>query len=282
MPRHDEMDDPGIPPPVARLAIVRAMPSSPAEPLHDALQNDLNEHRESAARANQPVLPLPSDDRVERHPRRRLLQAPLTAMTKDPICGMTVEPSSALCAERGGLMFYFCSEDCRQKFLSAPAIHPAGPCAIVIFGATVALYKLAADGFLPEDFAIIGVVLPRKWLKISRLYCNSLTRCPPRSAARTNARNKTSVGDSPHQRQRRCVSQVQARCRRAKGQHLAAAPSATRAAAGLFRELQAADRSRLSVILSPAGESQDTVRCGREFSRFNDAGPPLLGRPAGL
>ena len=41
--------------------------------------------------------------------------------TKDPICGMTVDESTALPADRDGITFYFCSEDCRQKFLAAPA-----------------------------------------------------------------------------------------------------------------------------------------------------------------
>ncbi|MHB8970673.1 MAG: heavy metal translocating P-type ATPase [Pirellulaceae bacterium] len=41
--------------------------------------------------------------------------------TKDPICGMTVDEAVALTAERGGKKFYFCSEHCRQKFLSTPA-----------------------------------------------------------------------------------------------------------------------------------------------------------------
>lgn len=38
----------------------------------------------------------------------------------DPICGMTVDTSTALHAERDGETSYFCSEECRQKFLSAP------------------------------------------------------------------------------------------------------------------------------------------------------------------
>jgi len=42
-------------------------------------------------------------------------------VTKDPICGMTVDESSALSAERDGKTFYFCSDHCRQKFMSAPA-----------------------------------------------------------------------------------------------------------------------------------------------------------------
>jgi Cu+-exporting ATPase len=42
-------------------------------------------------------------------------------MTKDPICGMTVDEATALRAERDGQTFYFCSEHCREKFLSQSA-----------------------------------------------------------------------------------------------------------------------------------------------------------------
>jgi Cu+-exporting ATPase len=43
------------------------------------------------------------------------------SVTKDPICGMTVDQATALHAERDGKTFYFCSDHCRQKFLSTPA-----------------------------------------------------------------------------------------------------------------------------------------------------------------
>jgi len=42
-------------------------------------------------------------------------------VTKDPICGMTVDEAIALIAERDGAKYYFCSEHCRQKFKSAPS-----------------------------------------------------------------------------------------------------------------------------------------------------------------
>jgi Cu+-exporting ATPase len=42
-------------------------------------------------------------------------------MTQDPICGMTVDEATALHAEREGKTFCFCSEHCRQKFLSTSA-----------------------------------------------------------------------------------------------------------------------------------------------------------------
>lgn len=41
------------------------------------------------------------------------------SVTKDPICGMTVDEATALHAERDGKTFYFCSDQCRRKFLSA-------------------------------------------------------------------------------------------------------------------------------------------------------------------
>ena len=43
------------------------------------------------------------------------------SVTKDPICGMTVDEATAPHADRDGKTFYFCSDHCRQKFLSAPA-----------------------------------------------------------------------------------------------------------------------------------------------------------------
>jgi YHS domain-containing protein len=43
------------------------------------------------------------------------------SVTKDPVCGMTVDETTAIHAERDGKTFYFCSDHCRQKFLSTPA-----------------------------------------------------------------------------------------------------------------------------------------------------------------
>lgn len=42
------------------------------------------------------------------------------AATKDPICGMSVNESTALHADRDGKTFYFCGEGCRKKFLAMP------------------------------------------------------------------------------------------------------------------------------------------------------------------
>jgi Cu+-exporting ATPase len=45
----------------------------------------------------------------------------LKSVTKDPICGMTVDEATALHAERDGETFYFCCDHCRQKFLATLA-----------------------------------------------------------------------------------------------------------------------------------------------------------------
>lgn len=38
--------------------------------------------------------------------------------SKDPTCGMNVDEATALHVERDGKTFYFCSEQCQQKFLA--------------------------------------------------------------------------------------------------------------------------------------------------------------------
>ena len=42
----------------------------------------------------------------------------ITAVLKDPICGMTVNEQTALRAERDGKTYYFCGEHCRTTFLA--------------------------------------------------------------------------------------------------------------------------------------------------------------------
>ena len=110
---------------------------------------------------------------------------------KDPICGMTVEPDFAPRAESNGQTFYFCSEDCRKKFLSArAAVRSSGPCAIVIFGASgdltrrkllPSLYNLAAEGILGDDFAIISVAR-REWTR--EIFIQQLREALPEFATR--------------------------------------------------------------------------------------------------
>jgi len=46
---------------------------------------------------------------------------PSQGEVKDPICGMTVDPATALRADREGKTYFFCSDRCKQKFLTAPA-----------------------------------------------------------------------------------------------------------------------------------------------------------------
>lgn len=39
-------------------------------------------------------------------------------MAKDPVCQMEVDEATALSAEVDGQTYYFCSEQCREKFVS--------------------------------------------------------------------------------------------------------------------------------------------------------------------
>ena len=48
-------------------------------------------------------------------------------MAIDPVCGMEVEESTGLRGERGGEVFYFCCDHCRQKFLKPPTEEKAIP-----------------------------------------------------------------------------------------------------------------------------------------------------------
>ena len=50
-------------------------------------------------------------------------------MSKDPICGMNVDETSALRAERDGQTFYFCSEPCLQQFIAQTRPAPTLPLA---------------------------------------------------------------------------------------------------------------------------------------------------------
>ena len=42
-------------------------------------------------------------------------------MQKDPVCGAEVDPQTAVKDVNEGKDYYFCSEDCRQKFEEDPS-----------------------------------------------------------------------------------------------------------------------------------------------------------------
>ena len=42
-------------------------------------------------------------------------------VTKDPVCGMTINEETSLRVERDGKTFYFCGESYRKTFLSRPS-----------------------------------------------------------------------------------------------------------------------------------------------------------------
>ena len=44
------------------------------------------------------------------------------ASVVDPVCGMQIESGEAAgMAEYNGVVYYFCSQDCRAKFMAKPA-----------------------------------------------------------------------------------------------------------------------------------------------------------------
>ena len=45
---------------------------------------------------------------------------PANQMVKDPVCGMYMDSRLAVRIERKNEAFYFCSEDCRNKYLNKP------------------------------------------------------------------------------------------------------------------------------------------------------------------
>ena len=49
-------------------------------------------------------------------------------MAIDPICGMTVDEQTATSALRDGVIFYFCSDGCRRKFMAAEFLPMAASC----------------------------------------------------------------------------------------------------------------------------------------------------------
>ena len=44
-----------------------------------------------------------------------------TSVLRDPVCGMTVKPTSPHVADHDGQRFYFCGASCRTKFVNDPA-----------------------------------------------------------------------------------------------------------------------------------------------------------------
>jgi uncharacterized protein len=50
-------------------------------------------------------------------------------MVKDPICGMYMDSRLAVRIDRRNEAFYFCSEDCRNKYLNKPPGDGAGSAA---------------------------------------------------------------------------------------------------------------------------------------------------------
>jgi len=57
----------------------------------------------------------------EGSPKEQRQITPLKAT--DPVCGMTVEPAKAKSSLFEGVAYYFCSNQCREKFEAAPGTY---------------------------------------------------------------------------------------------------------------------------------------------------------------
>jgi len=56
------------------------------------------------------------------------LPAPSPAGERDPVCGMTVDPTRAAAKiERSGIVYYFCRPECAEEFRRDPARYPPSP-----------------------------------------------------------------------------------------------------------------------------------------------------------
>lgn len=44
----------------------------------------------------------------------------------DPVCGMMVDPTTAKSCVHDGKVYYFCADQCRQKFEADPALFTSG------------------------------------------------------------------------------------------------------------------------------------------------------------
>lgn len=116
-------------------------------------------------------------------------------MTRDPVCQMTINPRyAAKMAEYEGQAYYFCSEDCRRKFLSQPNVFidkaPSMRLTVGVMG--------SASGEFSEDIRLLAYAMGQDIA--DRGFVLITGACPglPYECAR-GARNKggLSMGISP-------------------------------------------------------------------------------------
>ena len=58
---------------------------------------------------------------TSKHPEHSANDENSSAIVRDPVCGMTVDPDAGKpTAEHDGHTYYFCSQSCQQKFVANP------------------------------------------------------------------------------------------------------------------------------------------------------------------
>src|SRR6202167_6872917 len=76
---------------------------------------------------------------MERNMETKQASETSSALERDPVCGMQVDPAKSRArAEHAGRTYFFCCEGCAQKFRAAPDKYlvpppkPAGPSLVVL------------------------------------------------------------------------------------------------------------------------------------------------------
>src|ERR1700692_2350805 len=88
---------------------------------------------------------------------------PAGAMEKDPVCGMTVDPSRTKAThEHAGKMYYFCCAGCKEKFSADPAkyLTPRTISGIAPMDAHPVRIAPAATHGAPQPVVKIGAITP--------------------------------------------------------------------------------------------------------------------------
>lgn len=116
-------------------------------------------------------------------------------MIRDPVCLMTIDPRrAAAMAEYRGQAYYFCSEDCKQKFLAQPSMYLNKVPSLKL---TVGVMGTASGGSTPEVkelvFAMGQDIAERGFVLITGA-CPGL---PYECARGAHSRGGLSIGISP-------------------------------------------------------------------------------------
>ena len=79
-------------------------------------------------------------------------------MAKDPICGMEVDEGMAVKVTKNGREYFFCSDNCRDKFLKKPFFKnklflvSSVPVILILVSFWIPFFKIIFVTFAPKRF----------------------------------------------------------------------------------------------------------------------------------